>query len=739
MRAISSDATLTMLASPRCALALAFVGVAALPAQSAERTRTSYLVLAAVADGDPYDAAVDVLVKGRHAVLQRFDVADLEPLRAVLRETEPRHVAIVLRPEQLDFDLARRFLKLSTEVDDDPFVDFAFGYITGRDAEDAVALARAGVAREPLEGDPRWAMVAGDTPRSQEHAQPLLLRDESLAGRSYYCAGERTFPEAGRDVAFLGEAMAKLDGAVDMLTFAGHGYPQEVVGGPRAQDVRGLDLSGAVVLNVACYTGVTSRWFEPDPRAGVERERIVAPEDSFSLAILGAGVVGYTAYLCPRPAGPELDCDRASLIADGLSLGEARRRDYDKTVLGFLGYGEDGLALEPMEDGAKLRRTGDDVRDFMLEGATGGVLFGDPACVPFARREGQSPVAVEAEAERGGLRIRAEAGVTALYLHCSDPTAQMGGKMAMKVHARIPLGELQVADVVVDDLRIGHLVQTTRVLWAVEEDQGERFLQLKVNFPRGEVMSAPMTMSARVVAAESAEAGRTRGGEVVRPPVVVRALGSRTVEPYHLQIAERREVSPAALQAVLDASASLLPQQDGAPEVPPDAMDRLITFGSEGFRAACVLIECGQVHYRTHELLAATWHPGDERILLALAAGPALPKFGDWAVLRGLGVADTPVVRRYLLTRLAREQDAGLFMSAAQGLAMLGERDVARMIGERILEFRDGWGGVAPPLVVALEQLGGERAEEYLDEIAEADVAGISEHAVAALQRMRGR
>ena len=26
-----------------------------------------------------------------------------------------------------------------------------------------------------------------------------------------------------------------------------------------------------------------------------------------------------------------------ALIADGLSIGEARRRDYDKTVLGFLG------------------------------------------------------------------------------------------------------------------------------------------------------------------------------------------------------------------------------------------------------------------------------------------------------------------------------------------------------------------------------------------------------------------
>ena len=35
--------------------------------------------------------------------------------------------------------------------------------------------------------------------------------------------------------------------------------------------------------------------------------------------------------------------------------------------------------------------------------------------------------------------------------------------------------------------------------------------------------------------------------------------------------------------------------------------------------------DVGQVHYKTDELLAATWQPGDERILLSLAAEPELP------------------------------------------------------------------------------------------------------------------
>ena len=91
-------------------------------------------------------------------------------------------------------------------------------------------------------------------------------------------------------------------------------------------------------------------------------------------ARLRSGAVGYTAYTCGRPAGPELDTDASMLVERGLSLGDTRRRDYDKTVLGFLGYGEKRLQLEPVKDGDKLYRKSDLVREIMLEGATGGVF-----------------------------------------------------------------------------------------------------------------------------------------------------------------------------------------------------------------------------------------------------------------------------------------------------------------------------------------------------------------------------
>ena len=696
---------------PVAGVLLALPVVAQAAQQAPAAAGGGYLVLAAVAPADPFHAAARVLADNRRASIVAFDPADLEPVRAVLTKTQPRHVALVMRPEQVELAFQRRFLQLATEVDDDPFVDFAFGYVTGRTADDALDLARRGVAREPKAVD-GIATVAGGVDESAVRGGGSWLRRSVFDALQILCAGEKAFPETGRDVAFLRDHLRELEGR-DAVTFVGHGYPREIVGGPTFAELAGLDLAGAVVLNVGCYTGVTRRWYEDDWRRGVTRAREVPLEQSFGLAVLHAGALGYTAYLCPRPAGPELETDLAALLTGGSSLGDARRRDYDKTVLGFLGFGEERLQLAPVADGAELASNPDAVRDLMLEGATGGVLFGDPACVPFVARPEDVPVRVEAGTGESGLAVKARVAADRLWLHCSDPTARWGNDMAMRVYARLPLGDALVTDVVVDECRLGKVLQPTRVLWAVESDQGERFLQLKVVFPRAKVPAA-LRLAARVLTTTDAAAGRARGGEVQRPRVATKNVRSRVIEPFLLERATAREVSREVLQHALDASAGLL----GEREVDAAVVETFAARGSEGFRAVVAMLEVGHAHYRSWELLRATWRPGDERHLLALASGPDLPNFASWAVLRGLGVADTPEVRSYLPKRLAEEQDAGLYMSVAAGLAELGARGAIAPIGARVLEFRDGWSGVQDHLVSALLQLGGAEAAAAIEAIA---------------------
>lgn len=714
---------------PRLLLALLASFAAA---QERDRAPTPYVVLSAVSADDAFDAAARHLAEARDGEIVRFDPADLAPVLATLQDKEPQNVALVMRPEQIDFAFQRAFLQLASQIDDDPFVDFAFGYITGATGDEALALARRGTEREPQRDAVQFASVAGGTDESQRMRFSQRLGDVLVPTLRILCAGEKAFPEAGRDREFLAAELPKLRD-YDVVTFIGHGYPHEVHGGPDHRDVNGLELPGAVALNVACYTGTTDRWFETDYRRGRVVEKHVPLDESFCLHVLRSGVVGYTGYVCPRPAGPELDTDRTALVFDGMSLGDARRRDYDKTVLGYLGFGEAGLALDPVRDGQQVRRDRDAVRDIMLEGATGGALFGDPACVPFAARPEDSPVQVTFAREHDGIEVRAEVAANVLFTHCNDPTARWGEQMAMRVHVRVPLGDLQVADVVVDDLRVAGTVAPTRTIWAVERDRGERFLQLKVNFSRQRGMGA-LSLAARVVATADGAEGRTAGGEPQQPQRGGAGHQAPAAgDPFAL--AAQREIPREAVEAALAASAATMKgtQQTDA------TLKALGAFGSDGFRATLVLVECGLGHYRTWQLLEATWSPGDERHLIALLSGPPLPRYGSWTVLRGLGVTDTPQVRALLTERLRDEQDAGMWMSAAQAVAMLGMREHAATIGDRILEARTAWSGVEPHLMAALEQLGGDEAIEQFERIVRSENVHAPDRARAALERLRAR
>src|SRR5947209_1762640 len=104
-----------------------------------------YLVLDLAGADDPYHAAAKRLAELRDGEIVAGNPRQLKPLLDVLKQKGPRYVAVVVRPDDLDINLARTFLKIATQVDADPFVDFAYGFITGDTPEMALALAEAGV------------------------------------------------------------------------------------------------------------------------------------------------------------------------------------------------------------------------------------------------------------------------------------------------------------------------------------------------------------------------------------------------------------------------------------------------------------------------------------------------------------------------------------------------------------------------------------------------------------------
>jgi len=170
-------------------------------------------------------------------------------------------------------------------------------------------------------------------------------------------------------------------------------------------------------------------------------------------------------------------------------------------------------------------------------------------------------------------------------------------------------------------------------------------------------------------------------------------------------LAIQRGISPEALDAVIAANRLRADPRDRA---------KAAAHGKKAFAAACLIIEAGYGATYTDPILKATFEPGLEKTLLALADGPELPGWGRSVALRNLALADTPEVREYLLRRIVTERAPSCFYSAAVALGNLKESRAVPIIARQLLAFESGWSGVEPYLVMALGGAGGEDANEWL-------------------------
>jgi hypothetical protein len=98
----------------------------------------TYIVLTSFDSSDPYYQAAQTISLYRNATIIQFNPDNLDVILPILVTTNPRYVAVVIKPNQLDINFVRRFLMMSTQLDSDPFSDFSYGYITGATAQDAL-------------------------------------------------------------------------------------------------------------------------------------------------------------------------------------------------------------------------------------------------------------------------------------------------------------------------------------------------------------------------------------------------------------------------------------------------------------------------------------------------------------------------------------------------------------------------------------------------------------------------
>ncbi len=480
--------------SRRASFVAVFVAIitATAPVQA---TDSGYVVVSLVAKGDPYEKAGATLAKLRNAKGMRASAAELDSLLPKLKKSQPKYVAFVARPEQIDVNLTRKLFQLATRIDRDPFVDFAYGVITGHTPEDAIRLAEAGKQTESKPRKPQLGILgvansgALKESQSQEQLVPLPGITLPLTWATTATDGEN------HDHAFVEQTLLQFQ-SKSLFAFAGHGYPDGIVGGPKYRDLRGRNFSGAVAYNVACYAGVTKNWYQTDFSTSKIEQKQIEADESFCLNMLKTGVAGYVAYACPRPAGPEMFADMLALATEGISIGEQRRRQANSVVLTHLGQDLTETGFEMVHDGQTLDARSRSTDEIVRGMSTGSLLFGDPATKPFRKTRGAYPVETRVRNEGNGLRVDVKVAGPLWHWFCSDQLEQAN----MKIETRIAVAASGVKSVTVKKLPFGESHSAKKVTAAIETHGGKHFLHVKAAFRRpdqGDLMRYTQGVTAR--------------------------------------------------------------------------------------------------------------------------------------------------------------------------------------------------------------------------------------------------
>lgn len=336
-----------------------------------------YLVMLERAADPAYRAAAERLAALHQGTVALFDAASVQAALPIWRRGAPAHVVFVMRPADIDVEFAHRVLETATLVDDDRFVDFAYGFVTGRDGPAAarfVERIREARAREFGTRGAWFGTWEGLV--APPLAQPMsATRALGFEFSQHYVL---TRAEPAQQRAAARAALADLGGR-DLLLFFSHGYPDQMVGCYDAADLRdwNVSLAPAVLINCACFNGAPGRWWSPTAR-GFEDMGVIDASRSVALEVLERGVSAFIGGIDPWH-GPLAFQLAGNLLDDGVSLGAACKSMLDRLALEFA---PEPIAYKPVAQRTTLVEGTENRRS----NAAGMILYGDPAFAPLARR-----------------------------------------------------------------------------------------------------------------------------------------------------------------------------------------------------------------------------------------------------------------------------------------------------------------------------------------------------------------
>jgi len=456
------------------------------PARSTMGTSGGYVIIATEKADNDYTQAI-AIAKEIHPEADKmvFSPASLEVVKSKLKKLQPRYALLFMTPDEIDANFVWKWLKMASEIDDDPFVDFCYGFITGRNAKAAAAFMER--IKDAAEGKLKLAGKMIDNLGSNMQAKASAFYQNRgsymIPVFSERCSLE-TISHGRRG--FTKERLSSMYGA-GIVHWGGHGYPDRVVDSLNGPFVQKLKLSPCIAFNGACYTGVTSTWFSM--MGGKLKKQKVDDSKSFCLGILTNNVIAYLAALHADHGIPVYQ-EMEYMATTGASLGEIIKHTYDGVVLG---NGGKLPHFGTLTEGMILNWS---PKDIMLNGTATRVLFGDPAYVPI-KAFSSKPFDIKTSIKDGELEIVAtlvnpvlKSTYTDTYHSDMSITQQFNDRALL--FFGLPNGwdtvkKVSISDVTVNDKLIKHKL----VGYAVERDGKVSMLHIQIDLPSSGYMQSP--------------------------------------------------------------------------------------------------------------------------------------------------------------------------------------------------------------------------------------------------------
>ncbi|GAB4284176.1 MAG: hypothetical protein Kow0068_09220 [Marinilabiliales bacterium] len=385
----------------------------------------TYIVLTTVSDTtNSYYQAAKTLSLYRNAQIYQIDTGNFTGILSTLMSAQPRYVAIVLKPDELDINFVRKFLMTSTQLDSDPFTDFSYGYITGATGQNALNFVDTIIYAEQNNIEDFPLNISGFAASSlnyiyyapgdymiylnpNNYSQIYLETNDNGSGVNYFNANT-TYLENNKilDIGYNGDPhmIWLFEGGNTNPTPPVWNYNPALIEDPAyarvgisSYEIDSLNLYPAVVFNGACHSGEPKKVLvEGDIAAtfgdvqGFAKFYTMSDTFSFCLTILKTGITGYFA-----PCGANNANDQGEEVYNAFlyhePLGDIHKRSMDGVVMGFFGnpvnlktyhqgdwtYGCDVLTSGTFDPNNWSGAC------YMLGGKANRIYFGDPIYNPF--------------------------------------------------------------------------------------------------------------------------------------------------------------------------------------------------------------------------------------------------------------------------------------------------------------------------------------------------------------------